>query len=332
MKTCCVIVTYGDRWSLLSQVLKGLQSQPIDQLIVVNNGASERSRKEIASALPLTGIPSERIDLSANKGSAAGFKAGITAALRTSCDFVWLLDDDNLPDNGALMSLLKLWDKINCPNKDECLALLSYRVDRPDFKSTLTGRDPWLILPRRNSFLGFHIKDLVEKLRERFSHGVVPTPIHAESFAVKAAPYGGFFFHRSLMRISEVPDDRLVVYLDDFDFTLKMTGRGVDIRLVPGSTIRDLQSSDYLTTRKHLLYHSIFDCKTPSTVYYVNRNLFRLQTKYLVDNWILYRINMLSFYVIIAIMGLLRWRWDRLGLLFRAVRDAKTDRAGPDLS
>ena len=42
-----------------------------------------------------------------NKGTAIAFKTGIIKALETGCEFIWLMDDDTVPETGALNALKK---------------------------------------------------------------------------------------------------------------------------------------------------------------------------------------------------------------------------------
>ncbi len=103
-----VTVTYGDRWRYLEKVLARLDdldgAERITGIVVVANGAAPAARRHLAEAA--AGDRRLRlVELAENRGSAAGFGAGIARALEWDGDCLWVLDDDNLPEPGALQAL-----------------------------------------------------------------------------------------------------------------------------------------------------------------------------------------------------------------------------------
>lgn len=104
-----VTVTYGDRWGYLEKVLARLddldRAERIAAIVVVANGAALSARRRLDAAAARDSRI-QVVPLGANRGSAAGFAAGIARALELDGEAVWLLDDDNLPEPGALRALL----------------------------------------------------------------------------------------------------------------------------------------------------------------------------------------------------------------------------------
>lgn len=47
MKVCTVIVTYGDRFHYLEQVMNACFEEGVDKIIVVDNASSENSRGKL---------------------------------------------------------------------------------------------------------------------------------------------------------------------------------------------------------------------------------------------------------------------------------------------
>src|SRR4051812_29956579 len=104
-KTCVITVTYGDRWEFLSTVLTRLLSIPgVSNVIVVNNASVYIVDDRITD---------DRVTLlnnAVNQGSAGGYSQGMRYAFENiDADFFWLLDDDNLPNQDALLELLRHW-------------------------------------------------------------------------------------------------------------------------------------------------------------------------------------------------------------------------------
>ncbi|KAB2347859.1 glycosyltransferase [Actinomadura rudentiformis] len=98
-----VVVTYNRR-ELLDEALAALRDQTRvpDRFIVVDNASSDGTAALIRDRFPDV----ELLELPRNVGGAGGFAAGIARALDAGMDLLWLLDDDTVPEPGALQALL----------------------------------------------------------------------------------------------------------------------------------------------------------------------------------------------------------------------------------
>src|SRR4030095_2429811 len=269
MQVCGVIVTYGDRFHLLLQVINALWKEKTDKVILIDNGSSVNTRAALKKYFPDLVI----YRFEENRGSAIAFKTGIEKALSSGCDFFWLMDDDTCPEHGSLDHLRKFWNKIPAPEKEKNIALCSYRIDRSNFVDAISNNDPDEILPLKNNFGGFHIKKLFAKIRERMvSKNSRATKQVQDHGKISAAPYGGFFFHKDIIEKIGLPDESYFLYVDDFDFTYRVTKAGGEIQMITSSVIHDLESSFYLPGKKRILYHSAFDSAKDSSAYYALRN------------------------------------------------------------
>lgn len=108
VSTVAVVVTYK-RHELLTDCLLALGDQGLDHIIIVNNGGSKDSLTcqavgEISARIQ---PPITLINTLENIGGAGGFALGIESALEKKCDFIWLMDDDCIPNNSSLHALLK---------------------------------------------------------------------------------------------------------------------------------------------------------------------------------------------------------------------------------
>ena len=102
IKVIAVVVTHN-RLSLLKECIQGIRQQlpAVAGIIVINNGSSDGT-KEWLDLQNLTVIHQE------NKGSSAGFHTGIEQAYKAGADWIWIMDDDTIPLEGSLESLLKV--------------------------------------------------------------------------------------------------------------------------------------------------------------------------------------------------------------------------------
>lgn len=102
-KVAAVVVTYN-RKKLLAQCLEHLadQSVPCDVLVVDNastDGTGALVGEERFSAVQYRRMPQ-------NLGGAGGFCEGMRWAVQAGYEGVWVMDDDTLPEPGALEALL----------------------------------------------------------------------------------------------------------------------------------------------------------------------------------------------------------------------------------
>jgi GT2 family glycosyltransferase len=326
-KTCCVIVTYSNRFHLLNQVLSALQKQPVDYVIIVDNASNIQSRKSLDEFLKKFSIKTEVITFNKNEGSAKGFGTGIKAAIKTDCEFLWCLDDDNLPLDNSLNLLHKTWEEFDLKNKETNLALLSNREDRLEFINAVNKQNPEIVLPPMNSFLGFSIFSIAKKIKERIFTQKVISGKYKKGI-VKVAPYGGLFLNKKALNDQKLPNEDYFLYLDDFDFTLKLSNNGCNIWMIVESKIKDIEQSSYITKKKKILYHSIFDAKKDFVVYYANRNLCFLQRENLITNPFIYYLNKYLFVIYITTLGTIRLKTNRLKILFEAIKDAENNNLG----
>jgi rhamnosyltransferase len=76
----------------------------VDELFIVNNSPDESSRETLAPVSSDARVTV--LDQSGNVGVAAGFNAGMRAAMGRGADFVWIFDQDSTVTEGALGKLL----------------------------------------------------------------------------------------------------------------------------------------------------------------------------------------------------------------------------------
>src|SRR5262249_38660568 len=158
--TCVVTVTYGNRSSFLQKVVNGAFENGVDTVVIVDNGSAAESRKQIHLLEQLAEGRIIVVTLPENRGSAAGFKVGLEHVVTCSdCEYIWLLDDDNQPAEGALLELLKQHEQISRSTGSDALALVSLRENWELYSRAARGVRPNKLFPRKSSFLWFHLLD-----------------------------------------------------------------------------------------------------------------------------------------------------------------------------
>lgn len=331
-----ITVTYGQRWTLLEQVLVELLSNhpAVCDIIIVDNASNE----DISEKVKLLEIDEayrpkiKVVTLEQNTGSANGFKIGIKTALgQTKADFLWFLDDDNKPAEDSLERLLLAYQILgSVPNN----VLLSFRKNHLYLVQAAVRGKNTLISP--NSFLGFHIKDSLEKILNRLSKKGKARVNEIRSFdpgqnqaqhpltLIDLAPYGGLLLHKSWIDRVGYPNERLFLYADDLEFTNRITSSGGRIYLCATSVVEDLESS-WSNEETQASWSWISSNSDPMRVYYTVRNTTYLERQHYVSFPLVYWINVNAYLLILAIYSMWKEGFShtikRLKLIVRAVRD-----------
>ena len=105
MNIICVIVTYN-RLSLLKECIAGLKEQviPVNKIIIVDNHSNDGTPAYLSS------IANDKtfhiITMPKNVGGAGGFCEGIKHAALSHADWIWVMDDDTIPQKDSLEKML----------------------------------------------------------------------------------------------------------------------------------------------------------------------------------------------------------------------------------
>ena len=297
-----VVVTYNRREQIEITVAR-LLAEPLDVLVVVDNGSTDGSREFLRS------VDDPRLDLiesASNIGGAGGFETGLRHMRDThDPDWVILMDDDGRPEPGALAAFrasdLGDWDAV------------AAAVRYPD------GRICEMNRPVLNPF--WHPKIFLRVIsgggRAAF-HLAEADYDRTEPMKVDGGSFVGLFLSRRAVQMAGLPDGRLFIYAEDGIYSLTLSEAGGRIGFFPGIRFEH-------------------DCTTfagppgqfspPWKAYYYHRNLLML-----------YRRAAGIWFWPALLVVLPKWVWKTrvqgehkrtyLALLARAVRDGLTGRVG----
>lgn len=326
-----VIVTYGDRWSLLSNVLKRIINQKfIKEILLIDNASKYDLETKINQAFNINNKISV-ITFEENKGSAYGVKYGIQAIIKKgNCDLIWLLDDDNYPEEGSLDILLQHYNELIREYEPNEFALVSLRNDRQEYINTAVNGTSKGSFPVSNSFIGVHFKKIFFHLFKRTERKLVTQKFkefNKERIEIPVAPYGGLLFHKSLINKIGLPNEQYFLYSDDHEFIHRLVKKGGRIYLIPRSIVRDLESSWNNKEKKHMFY-SFLNEESNFRVYYTIRNRVNFETNNLTNNHLLYKINKFLFITILFIFSLKYKKRERFMLILKAIKDGEKNQLG----
>ncbi|HOV98709.1 MAG TPA: glycosyltransferase [Bacteroidota bacterium] len=331
MNVCVVIVTYGNRYRFLERVIDSLVTSGISRIIVVDNNSETESRKQLQKKEEDLKRILKVIHLKENLGSAGGYKCGLVAAqAENDCEYIWLLDDDNVPRPQALGILEDFWKNYPMNNKENKLCLLSYRISSPAYKelARLDSSSIEPILGSRNAALGLNIFRLRQTrynsrlFRSFFKDDEIILNKHYGRIPV--APYGGMFFNKQILNIIGYPNEELFLYGDDYEFSYRIIQHQGEIILVLDSIVDDIDVSENkgMSVNNDNLFR----------LYYTNRNYLYFQ-KSLSNNKKIFMLNYFVYCTFLRIKRAFHFLFKdadpmKISILLNAFEDANTGRLG----
>lgn len=323
-KVCVVTVTYGNRFHFLKQVIDAALKEGVCKIIVVDNNSKPESREKLREYEKELGNQKIKVlYLNENYGSAGGFKRGLEEAYNDpDCEFIWLLDDDNKAMEGALKVLLDFWNSLETENKKEIIALLSYRFKKEQAaKQAIILNKPEIVIGLKNSFLGFHIKELPKKIfrylkRVFFDEKMTLNDKDIKFGKVPVAPYGGLFIHKKILNKIGYPDESFYLYADDHEWSYRITKNGGKIYLIFDSKIDDIELSWHVPKENKETSFSIIAKANPFRVYYSIRNRVYFEINNLVNNRAIYWINVFMYLLLISMIST-----KNLEIIIKAIKD-----------
>jgi GT2 family glycosyltransferase len=195
-----VIVTYN-RQQLLAQVLEAVlgQTLELDEIIVINNNSADgtteyllRMEKDLPNLY--------QIALKGNEGGAGGFYHGIKEAYVRKADWIWVMDDDAIPEPDALEALVEseVFKYYNSGMKDP----LGFLASRVDWKN------------------GYICKMNIPKVAMDWNqlHCKFPCCIK-----VKSASFVSILINREAVKRVGYPVKEFFIWFDDVEYTLRIS-------------------------------------------------------------------------------------------------------------
>jgi len=181
-----------------------------------------------------------------NSGTASGFTEGMK---QVKDGFIWLLDEDNIPEPDALKKLKEFWK--GGDKKNSCLASYRKGYDKLIDLDSVIGSD--------NACLGLNLF-FYKETRKNLKYTVDDFYLPSQTRQIPCSMYGGMFFHSDLLKTIGYPNEKLFMYCDDYDWSYRITKAGGKIILVKDSIINEPESKGnlYYNTRNHLIFQKQF--------------------------------------------------------------------------
>jgi GT2 family glycosyltransferase len=313
-----IIVTYANRSDFVSQVIHGCREEGVGRIFLVDNASHPQSASQYDMwASESTDITVIR--LAENTGSAGGYATGIKALAALPPDtFVWLLDDDTVPQEHSLKYMISTFE---CLNQGKGVVLYANRIKRtPQYHFFGEGR---ISRYRPDNFMGFNFISWLGQPNKRKKIGTVNYPLVRTEYG----PYGGLFTTAEILSLAGVPNELLFTYADDHDYTLRFNRLNIAQYKVFASQLDDVDAS--------FDSGGLFDPKQNNTIKYryTIRNHTWLSQRFIKNIWVyefnkmMYLIKKLTIYYKRNLESTTSL-FTLISQFFQAVRDGEAGRLG----
>jgi rhamnopyranosyl-N-acetylglucosaminyl-diphospho-decaprenol beta-1,3/1,4-galactofuranosyltransferase len=218
-RVVAVVVTWN-RAALLERILRAIDGQSTrpGAIVVVDNASTDATpalleRMAVELVTPLRVVRHER-----NTGGAGGFHSGLAAALELGGALFWLMDDDGLPPQ-------------------DCLATLLPHVDRYDFlgPAVVAEGDPdRLCFPIRVPGTAVVLRDTA-RLEARATDGLL------EGIVI---PFNGVLLSHELVERIGLPREEFFIWGDDVEYLWRSRESGARVATVVASRFEHPATDD----------------------------------------------------------------------------------------
>lgn len=259
MKTVSIIIVNWNGWKDTVACLASLyamdQHEYVVNIIVVDNGSTDDSVRNISRSLPHSTL----LTLSKNLGFTGGNNVGMKYAMLHGADYLWLLNNDTMVDRHAV-SLVKAFDSNDIGIVGSKIYFApGYEYHRDRYKEKERGSVFW------------YAGGLIDWKNMYASHRGVDEVDHGQYDEIIDTPYVtgcSMMISRKVVEKIGYLDDKYYLYLEDLDFGLRAIRSGFRLLYFPPSVVwhKNAGSSGGAGNRLH--------------DYYITRNRLRLGFRY----------------------------------------------------
>lgn len=296
VRVTVVTVVYGSRWPLLKQVADAcLADSKVAHFIITDNGSSDPvSMDEYASRYSgrITVLRQEK-----NIGFSGAVSKGLEYARTTESDFVFILDDDSVPETGAIDFFLHNLQFF----PGEQVVLCANRVDVPGNNDVFRQRPFREAMPKGTIFDVLNIKKiapivkLLLKITPKADRAFVPL-VPAEAFVT-----GGTFLPMEVVRKAPLPDKNLFIYGEDLEYAWRIRRMGYKIYVCAKPIIRDIDMT-FSSYGAHI--YGLFEPATAEyKVFFRMRNAVVISKRNTTQSQIVLLLNMFVWFGGLFVIG-----------------------------
>ncbi len=191
-KVAAIVVTYNRKELLYENIicLKKQSCKDVD-ILIIDNASDDGTKDYIKNFVDNKNV--FYYNTGANLGGAGGFQYGVKKAVESGYKYVWLMDDDAMPQKNALHILMKVADKLN------------------DNFGFLSGKVLW----KDMSICKMNIqkKNLIEKVRD----------FNVNVQRIQMATFVSCFIRSDVIKDVGLPIKEFFIWADDLEYTRRIS-------------------------------------------------------------------------------------------------------------
>ncbi len=201
MKVTAIVVTYN-RLNLLKECIAALLAQNYDNMdiLLVDNHSTDQTAEYIKGLLPEYENKIKAVFLEENIGGSGGFHEGMKEAVKGDAQWLWLMDDDTIPEKDACSELVKAAEVLS----NEKISYLSSNVYGMQNECMNTPR---------------------MKFMQKGDNGYADWNIHLADGLVKvnSATFCACFVSAEAVKSVGLPIKEYFIWGDDTEYTLRLS-------------------------------------------------------------------------------------------------------------
>ncbi|CUS77394.1 Glycosyltransferase, GT2 family [Candidatus Kryptonium thompsonii] len=240
---CAVVVTYN-RKNLLLECLEAIrrQTRPVDAIYIIDNASTDGTPEVLKENGYIPELPpfnlsepyeiehkiSNLVDgnpvnvfyvrMYENTGSAGGFYEGVKRGYERGYDWLWLMDDDGLPEKDCLMNLYKCTNDLN---------IVGSLVVASDNSSELTWK--LRVVDSLGNFIPRTYFSNVEEVKRHAKNGIYyGIPNFFNSIIIK----------KDVISIVGFPNKDLFIWGDEVEYAMRLKKAGYKMGVCVDSIFR----------------------------------------------------------------------------------------------
>lgn len=216
-----VTVVYGDRWNFLKKTLDALINEPkISTIIVVDNNSKNQQALDEYSKEHSPKIIILR--QSENIGFSGAISKGAEKAKETSCDYVLIMDDDCVLEEGGIDMFLDNYKYF----PTQRVVMVANRMDVPGTTSAFKRRSIASQTPTGTIFEVFSIGKIINLIKLILGKKEDPSGPLLPMFPTQAFVTGGSFYPMEVLHEVEPYRSDFFIYGEDLDFAWRVKKAG----------------------------------------------------------------------------------------------------------
>lgn len=315
----CIILTYGDRFEQLKRVVDELLYHDVEKIIIVDNNSTKTIYNKIREIIIANNSKISVINFERNIGTAKALSAAFKLAYGDkSCDFISILDDDNLISVSYFENLKSFWVNNELYGTKEKVMLSGFRMNKSTYVDAIQNNYDWIGLNDPNNYWGFHLKDIVKIVLRRLSSTDSFNINKYKTKEVNNSAWGGMFFHKSLIDKIGLPNEDYFIFLDDYEFSHRIKSCGGKIFLLLNCLIKDIDCKSYSNYSR---FTNLIRFEKPERVYYAARNHFVYGRKFRCNSVLFFYMNVIVFIKIVFFFSLFNLNFSNFKRILIAIFD-----------